>query len=42
MKMDSWVPGVMPEPEQEPIPEPEETSVWDELEAAYREGVESV
>lgn len=28
-----------PEPEPIPIPEPEETSVWDELDAAYREGV---
>ena len=32
---------LMPEPE--PIPEPEpETSVWDELDAAYQEGVDSV
>lgn len=30
---------VEPEPEPIPIPEPEETSVWDELDAAYREGV---
>ena len=30
-------------PEPEPIPEPEpETSVWDELDAAYQEGVDSV
>ena len=28
-----------PEPEPEPTPEP---SVWDELDAAYREGVDSV
>lgn len=36
-----WTPGVMPEPE--PIPEPEpEPSVWDELDAAYQEGVDSV
>ena len=34
-----WIPGVMPEPEPEPDHEPEETSVWDELDAAYREGV---
>lgn len=41
MVEDSWTPGVMPEPE--PIPEPEpETSVWDELDAAYQEGVDSV
>lgn len=39
MTMVEWTPGIMPEPE--PIPEPEETSVWDELDAAYREGVES-
>lgn len=32
---------LMPEPE--PIPEPEsEPSVWDELDAAYQEGVNSV
>lgn len=32
-----------PLPEPEPIPEPEEeTSVWDELDAAYQEGVDSV
>ena len=38
---DSWTPLPMPEPE--PIPEPEpETSVWDELDAAYQEGVDSV
>ena len=36
-----WIPGTMPKPE--PIPEPtDKTSVWDELDAAYREGVESV
>lgn len=32
-----------PEPEPEPKPEPEpELSVWDELQAAYEEGVNSV
>lgn len=37
----SWTPGEMPEPE--PTPEPEtEASVWDELDAAYQEGVNSV
>ena len=37
----NWTPGEMPEPE--PIPEPEEpTGVWDELDAAYQEGVNSV
>lgn len=36
----AWTPGVMPEPG--PTPEPmEETSVWDELDAAYQEGVNS-
>lgn len=35
----SWTPGVMPEPEPEPEPEP---NVWDELDAAYQEGVDSV
>lgn len=38
MTVTKWTPGDMPEPE--PIPEPEsETSVWDELDAAYQEGV---
>ena len=44
MTVTSWTPGVMPEPE--PVPEPEQpefdTSVWDELDAAYQEGVDSV
>ena len=32
----------IPEPKPEPEPEPEtETSVWDELDAAYKEGVNS-
>ena len=36
-----WKPLPMPEPE--PIPEPEEEpSVWDELDAAYQEGVNAV
>lgn len=36
----SWTPGESPEPE--PVPEPEiEASVWDELAAAYTEGVNS-
>lgn len=40
MTVTKWTPGEMPEPE--PIPEPEpETSVWDELAAAYMEGVNS-
>lgn len=34
----SWTP--LPIPEPEPVPEPEtEPSVWDELDAAYTEGV---
>ncbi len=37
-----WIPGVMPEPEPEPEPETSEPSVWDELQAAYEEGVNSV
>lgn len=44
MKEGSWIPGVMPE--QEPEAEEEQTaqenSVWDELDAAYQEGVDSV
>jgi hypothetical protein len=47
MKKDSWMPLLMPEPEPDPIPEPEEpstddTNVWDELDAAYQEGVDSI
>ena len=38
-----WIPGVIPEPEPDPVePEPAEPSVWDELQAAYEEGVNSV
>lgn len=37
----SWTPGVIPEPEPEPEPETE-LSVWDELQIAYEEGVNSV
>lgn len=41
MTVTKWIAGEMPEPE--PIPEPEaEPTVWDELDAAYREGVDSV
>lgn len=40
MKEDTWVPGVMPEPEPvDPVTEP---TVWDELDAAYQEGVNAV
>lgn len=38
-KANGYTYGLIPEPE--PIPEPE-TSVWDELDAAYQEGVDSV
>lgn len=35
--------GVVPEPEPEPEPEPVvRLTVWDELDAAYKEGVDSV
>ena len=37
----TWSPLPMPEPEPTTEPE-EETSVWDELDAAYQEGVDSV
>ena len=45
MTVTKWTPGVIPEPG--PIPKPEsETSVWDELDAAwddgFKEGVDSV
>ena len=41
MTVTKWIPGEMPEPE--PVPEPEtEMTVWDELDAAYQEGVNSV
>lgn len=36
-----WTPGEIPEPEPEPEPVPMPT-VWDELDAAYREGVNAV
>ena len=44
MTMTEWVPGVIPEPEPTPEPEPEDddTNAWDELDAAYQEGVDSV
>lgn len=37
----SWTPGEIPEPETTPEPEAE-PDVWDELQAAYEEGVNSV
>lgn len=43
MTVTAVTPGVMPEPEPQPEPEPEvQLSVWDELDAAYQEGVDSV
>lgn len=44
MTVTSWTPGTIPEPEPEPEPEKptSDTSVWDELDAAYQEGVDSV
>lgn len=39
MAVTKWTPLPMPEPEPEPEPEP---NVWDELDAAYQEGVDSV
>ena len=41
MTMTSWTPGEMPEPEPEPEPEIED-DVWEQLDAAYQEGVNSV
>lgn len=44
MTVTSWKPLPIPEPEEpdEPIPEPEpeKLTVWDELDAAYKEGVD--
>lgn len=37
----SWTPGEVPEPE-EPVEPETEPDVWDELDAAYQEGVNSV
>ena len=41
MTVTSMTEGTVPEPEPEPEPE-EEITVWDELDAAYQEGVDSV
>ena len=38
MTVTAWTPGVMPEPVEPEEPEAE-LSVWDELDAAYTEGV---
>ena len=42
MTVTSWTPGEMPEPEPEPEPEDNGANVWDELDKAYQEGVDSV
>lgn len=44
MTMTKWTPGEMPEVEEPTKSETGETelSVWDELDAAYQEGVDSV
>lgn len=47
MTVTKWTPGVMPEPEPEPMPEPEptptpESTIWEELDYAYQEGVDDV
>lgn len=39
MTVTGWTAGEKPEPAPEPEPEP---TVWDELDAAYQEGVDSV
>ena len=40
MTVVEWTPGIIPEPPVNPdAPEDEEGSVWDELDAAYQEGV---
>lgn len=38
MVEDSWTPGELPELEPDPV----DPTVWDELDAAYQEGVNSV
>lgn len=41
MTVTKWTPGEMPEPKPTPEPEGPE-NIWDELDKAYREGVDSV
>ena len=41
MTLVGWTPGVIPDLESEPA-HGEETTVWEELDAAYRKGVDSV
>lgn len=41
MTVTNWVAGEMPEPEPEPEPEAED-DVWEQLDAAYQEGVNAV
>lgn len=42
MTVTAWAPGVLPEPEPEPVAPADEPTVWDELDAAYQEGVNDV
>lgn len=44
MTVTAWIPGIVPElePEAEEEQTAQENSVWDELDAAYQEGVDSV
>ena len=44
MTLAAWIPGIVPElePEAEEEQTAQENSVWDELDAAYQEGVDSV
>lgn len=44
MTVTSWTPGIIPEPEPEPEPEKPagNDNIWDALDAAYQEGVDSV
>lgn len=43
MTVTAMTEGTLPDPEPEPEPSPsDDSSVWDELDAAYQEGVDSV
>lgn len=42
MTVTAMTEGTLPEPEPEPETPPGDSSVWDELDAAYQEGVDSV
>lgn len=42
MTVTAWTPGTVPDPGPDPDPEPDpEQTVWDELDSAYQEGVNS-